>query len=122
MANNFKIDDDLDPAIDLESLAANTMRDRDLQVEVLKLFFGQSGELLESLSKVDNDQSWYQAAHALKGSSRSVGLLPLGHMAEQAETMVGPTNGLKRRAQYHDIVDEVERAREAVRVIFRIDV
>ncbi|TNE57792.1 MAG: hypothetical protein EP340_07465 [Alphaproteobacteria bacterium] len=121
MVDASNSDSDQPVAIDLEFLAANTMADEDLQREVLQLFFEQSVLFLEKLSRVDDDCSWYQAAHALKGSARSVGLLPLGKLAEQAELLVGPTNGLKRRAQYHEIVEEVARGRAAVREIFKLD-
>ncbi|TNE37471.1 MAG: hypothetical protein EP347_07775 [Alphaproteobacteria bacterium] len=122
MADISNTESDTLQAIDLEFLSANTMADEELQREVLHLFFQQSAVLLEGLSQLDDDRSWYQAAHALKGSARGVGLLPLGLLAEQAETLVGPTNGLKRRAHFHEIVEEVERARSAVREIFQLEI
>jgi HPt (histidine-containing phosphotransfer) domain-containing protein len=105
-------------ALDLQALSVNTAHDSDLQIEVLQLFFGQSEALLLALREAQDDRAWYEASHALKGGSRSVGLLPLGHLAEEAENMMGAINEMKRKAHCRQIENEVARGREAVALHF----
>ena len=101
-------------SFDGDALSRNTMGDADLQREVLQLFYQQVGEMLENLEGSKTDKVWYQSAHAIKGSARSVGLLRLGQLAEEAEGLKGCFDTSQARAHCGQMKDEVEQARLCV--------
>jgi HPt (histidine-containing phosphotransfer) domain-containing protein len=76
--------------VDLEHLARYTGGDRAIDSEVLKLFVGQTEQLIAKLrihlEKADL-KGWHDANHSLKGAARGVGAFGLADAAEAAERL-----------------------------------
>ncbi len=80
--------DDTFPLFDRDELNGNTLSDSALQRELFDLYFGQAPSLFNTLQLAiaSGDQtSWVEAAHALKGTARTLGLMKLGEVAADAE-------------------------------------
>lgn len=72
------------PIFDPAQLMAFTEGDRELMVEVLRLFISQEQDYLTPLKSGDERQ-WREATHRLKGAARSIGAVRLAHLASLAE-------------------------------------
>lgn len=70
--------------IDLVRLAANTLGNRDLEIQVLRLFVTQSTGALKKLSEETDTGVLHDLVHTLKGSARAVGA---GAVAERCEEL-----------------------------------
>lgn len=70
--------------IDLVHLARQTMGDRSVELEVLKVFARQARQCLVEFSNADRD-SMIATAHRLKGAAQAVGAFPLSRYAEEIE-------------------------------------
>lgn len=70
--------------IDLVHLARQTMGDRTVELEVLKIFARQARQCLAELSVADQDGK-IATAHRLKGAAQAVGAFPLSKFAEEIE-------------------------------------
>lgn len=89
----------LDAPIDLVQLAANTLGNRDLEVQVLYLFKSQSANTLERLEGESDTLIRLDLVHTLKGSARAVGAERVALMCESLENrmnsgMAAPIDGL----------------------------
>ncbi len=82
-----------DRPIDLVHLARMTFADRALEREVLQLFSGQAGLLLDRM-KTAPASAVPSLAHTLKGSARGIGAWRVAAAAEAAETACGRPEGL----------------------------
>ena len=71
--------------VDMTSLAANTLGNRGLQQEVLKLFLSQSDLLLARAEEAEDLKGCQEAVHTLKGSARGVGAHLVALACEAAE-------------------------------------
>ncbi|ALV28190.1 histidine kinase [Pannonibacter phragmitetus] len=71
--------------IDLAQLATNTLGNRELQQEVLKLFLARSKTLISELSAADDRQHQADLVHSLKGSARGIGALRLADVCDTVE-------------------------------------
>ncbi|MEO1329012.1 MAG: Hpt domain-containing protein [Pseudomonadota bacterium] len=74
----------LEPAI----LGENTMHDVSLQKELFDLYFGQTATYLAALSEsvtTRDRRAWSNAAHGLKGTARTLGLMRLAEATTIAE-------------------------------------
>lgn len=74
-----------DKPVDLVHLSSQTMGDRGLEIELLKLFIAQAPTCLEAWARASDMTGRKHAAHALKGASRAVGAFVLGDLAAEAE-------------------------------------
>ncbi|MGD0190285.1 MAG: Hpt domain-containing protein [Rhizomicrobium sp.] len=76
--------------VDLAHLAHYTGGDQALDAEILKLFVGQSEQLIAKLriqlEKADL-KGWHETNHSLKGAARGVGAFALADAAEAAERL-----------------------------------
>ena len=70
--------------VDLEHLARQTLDDKEVQREVLKMFVDQIAVALSSIEAL-GEKDRFALAHSLKGSARSVGAFALADCAEQIE-------------------------------------
>lgn len=70
--------------IDLDHLARQTMRDADLQREILGMFAQQIAEVREIMMTVRGAER-VRLLHTLKGSARSVGAFAIGDYAAALE-------------------------------------
>ena len=89
--------------IDLVHLAQQTMGDRALEQEVLRLFVQQASTVRDRIGAADSAER-LQLAHSLKGSARSVGAFALADCAEAIEAAPGDRATLKRLGR---LIDEV---------------
>lgn len=86
-------------ALDLVHLARQTLGDRELESEVLRLFATQSRMLLARLKSAEGEER-RQVAHTLKGSARAIGAWEI---AEAAATIEG--GGTQDEAQLASAID-----------------
>jgi HPt (histidine-containing phosphotransfer) domain-containing protein len=76
--------------VDLDHLARYTGGDRALNAEVLQLFVGQAGQLMDQLQSVLDSRdvkSWRHITHSIKGAARGIGAFALADMAAEAEPL-----------------------------------
>lgn len=87
--------------LDREILAENTMRDASLQKELFDLYFGQSASWMDSLRAGLAEgacRPWRDAAHSLKGTARTLGLMRLAAACAAAEASA-PSASLLRAVE-----------------------
>ena len=75
----------IEAPIDLVQLAASTLGNHDLELEVLHLFKIQSEATLSRLNAERDGQQRMELVHTLKGSARSVGAARVAEACEQME-------------------------------------
>ena len=74
--------------VDLSHLARYTGGDKTLNTEILRLFNGQVGDMVEQLLSVlqqRDARKWREVTHTLKGAARGVGAFAMGDAAAAAE-------------------------------------
>jgi HPt (histidine-containing phosphotransfer) domain-containing protein len=74
-----------DRPVDLVHLARQTLGNKDLEAEVLDLYQRQSVLLLSRIEGADDERTWREAAHALKGSSQGIGAVRVARCAAAVE-------------------------------------
>ena len=90
-----------DAPVDLVHLARYTGGDRTLNVEILRLFNGQLGDMVGQLLTVMHQRDarkWREITHTIKGAARGVGAFAMGDAAATAEP-VDPTTSPDRAVQ-----------------------
>lgn len=79
---------EIDPAVlDIAQLRTFTAGDAVLEREIADLFAATGAEYLQAMAAASDIRIWQEAAHALKGSARSVGAARLAALAADAEGM-----------------------------------
>ncbi len=71
--------------VDLVHLSRLTMGDRDLELEVLKMFLAQIPNYIEMIKSAKTEQEIYVASHTIKGAASNVGAFKLAELARNAE-------------------------------------
>lgn len=71
--------------IDLVHLAKQSLGDRGLEAEILKLFSSQSHLYFDRLANSKTDDQRKMAAHTILGSARGIGAWHVAHEAEKVE-------------------------------------
>ena len=101
-------------AIDFNHLDSYTAGDQDLIREVLRLFDGQVGQLVETLASSSDAKAWKETAHGIKGAARGIGAWQVAEVAADAEK-IDFSNGASRtatlqrlRAAFADVAAEIE--------------
>ena len=69
-------------------LAVYTLGDGGLEREVMDLFLGQIGSLLQALHDAHDPKAWHSAAHTLRGSAATVGADAIAEAAREAERLI----------------------------------
>jgi HPt (histidine-containing phosphotransfer) domain-containing protein len=82
--------------IDLSHLHRQTMGDRHLQREVLKMFMRYSREQIERLKTAQSIEARREAAHSLVGSAKGIGAFTIASIAAEIEGAKGPVDGRLR--------------------------
>lgn len=77
--------DGMNKPIDLVHLSNLTMGDRELQLDVLKMFLAQIPNYLDMIKQSDTQEEIYRTAHTIKGAASSVGAFNLANLAKKAE-------------------------------------
>lgn len=72
--------------IDLVHLAKQTLGDRSLETEVLRLFMTQADVYMQRVELANDDDARFAAAHTIKGSARNIGAWMVADAAEHVET------------------------------------
>ena len=80
-------------AVDLNHLHRQTMGDRHLQRQVLRMFLRHAQELIERLKAAQSIEARREAAHSLVGSSKGIGAFALATIAAEIEAARGPVDG-----------------------------
>lgn len=98
--------------IDLEHLERYICGDAGLRAEVLAIFDEQAAMLIGQLDPCQDDTSWYDGLHALKGASRGVGAWAVGDLCEQGEALVAgaPEKVSKRRVLLAELAENLNAA------------
>jgi HPt (histidine-containing phosphotransfer) domain-containing protein len=102
-----------DAPVDLAHLARYTGGDRTLNVEILRLFNGQLGDMVGQLLTVlqqRDARKWREITHTIKGAARGVGAFAMGDAAAIAEP-VDPTTSPDRAVQ---VIEALRVERDAV--------
>lgn len=108
--------------IDFDHLEKYVAGDNELRDEILEIFSGQVGVLLDQFDVFQTDEAWKDTAHTLKGASRGVGAWTLGQICEDAEKLTGAAPGKREaratllvslRVMAADAIDEAKRFRLA---------
>ncbi len=104
------------PPIDLVALATSTLGNRDLELEVLRMFKAQSQSMMSRIGGEMPPKMRKDLVHTLKGSARAVGALQValvceGLEAELAENREPPLISLEKavgdaNAYIDDILEE----------------
>lgn len=79
--------------IDLNHLHRQTMGDRHLQREVLKIFLRHSAEQVGRLKTAESVVDRREAAHSLAGSAKGIGAFAIATIASEIENAKGPVVG-----------------------------
>jgi HPt (histidine-containing phosphotransfer) domain-containing protein len=79
--------------IDLNHLHRQTMGDRHLQREVLKIFLRHSAEQIERLKTAESVAERRETAHSLVGSAKGIGAFSIAYIAGEIEGARGPVVG-----------------------------
>ncbi|MCC0029468.1 MAG: Hpt domain-containing protein [Brucellaceae bacterium] len=98
--------------VDLAHLGAQTMDDRDLQSEVLKLFIHSAEMFVVQLDSADGKRL-RSLAHKLKGSARAIGAFALADKAAELEERSDDAAVLKA------VRDEIVRVEDFIASILR---
>jgi hypothetical protein len=88
-----KLDASRKPAIDLDHLQRQTLGNRELQREVLKLFLRQSSMYMARMKAAETLVERREAAHSLIGSARGIGAFSVAYIASEIELARGPVTG-----------------------------
>lgn len=93
------------PPIDLVRLATNTLGNRELELQILRLFSGQSTAALARLAGEPDQAMRQDIIHTLKGSALAVGADAVASCCERLE--VDPGSGTAAGlADLHDVVGQ----------------
>jgi len=79
--------------IDLNHLHRQTMGDRPLQREVLKLFLRHAAEQIARLKTAPSIEERRETAHSLVGSAKGIGAFAIAAIAGEIEATRGPVVG-----------------------------
>jgi len=93
-------------AIDFAHLERQTMGDRALEQEVLRLFLDQARSTMEQLAAADRKER-LRLAHSLKGSARGVGAFPIATCMADLEKTPEDSSVLRRLRRLIDEADEL---------------
>lgn len=93
-------------AIDFSHLERQTMGDRALEQEVLRLFLDQARTTIEQFAAADRKER-LRLAHGLKGSARGVGAFPIANCMVELEKMPDDAALLRRLRRLVDEADEL---------------
>lgn len=96
--------------IDLVQLAANTLGNRDLEIQVLHLFRSQSASTLDRLAAETDMAVRKDLVHTLKGSARAVGAQRIAAVCERLEEAMhaGEAGEAPDLARLTEAVDEAD--------------
>lgn len=100
--------------IDEEALARNTFDDIALRDEVLRLFVGQSTELVGRLMAAETAADWKAQAHKLKGSALGVGAVRVAALAAEVEKTAFPAEAAARAAGVALLAEAVRATQEKI--------
>lgn len=92
--------------IDLVHLARQTLGDRALEAEILRLFVAQTANVLARLRSAEDVRQRGDLAHTLKGSARAVGAWRVAVEAETCEAAADGAGWVPALARLEDSVDE----------------
>ncbi len=70
--------------VDLVHLSAQTMGDRALEADVLRIFLSQAPVWMGTLTRTGGNEARREAAHTLKGSARAIGAFRLADLATRS--------------------------------------
>ncbi len=71
--------------IDLVHLSRLTMGDKELELDVLKMFLAQIPNYIDMIKSAETSDQIYIASHTIKGAASNVGAFNLSDMARNAE-------------------------------------
>jgi HPt (histidine-containing phosphotransfer) domain-containing protein len=110
----------MDAVLDVSQLETMTGGDAALAVEALGIFRSQVETWGRLLDPAATAVQWADAAHAIKGAARSVGLMTLGDACAAAETLgrSGAASPAKAAVAISEIKD---RLGEAIEVIAHVE-
>ncbi|HZT48492.1 MAG TPA: Hpt domain-containing protein [Hyphomicrobiaceae bacterium] len=107
--------------IDRAYLERFTLRNAELEREVLELFADQAPLYLERLRAADAARAWRDAAHTIKGAAAAIGAWRVARFAEMAELVDVEADLARREGHREEAIAAVAAAiDEACRFVARI--
>ena len=100
------------------------MDDEDFYIELLKTFANSAPEKREAITAFYSEENWkdYQVqVHALKSSSRTIGLDTLSDMALDQENAAGENDEKTIFSGYGDMMSEYDESVRKIKSILNID-
>lgn len=97
--------------VDLAHLAKYTGGDPALNAEILRLFAGQTGDLVQQLKEVIDQgdaKTWKQITHTIKGAARGIGAFELADFAAAAEPLDPRADTAKAHAALHELSNRAQ--------------
>jgi HPt (histidine-containing phosphotransfer) domain-containing protein len=104
------------PAIDLVHLSRQTLGDRALETELLRLFDRQASQIMERLRSCASDdrKALGDLAHSIKGSARAIGAVDVAAAAQAYEDTLRLDSSQSREAALARLGERIAVAREAI--------
>jgi HPt (histidine-containing phosphotransfer) domain-containing protein len=104
------------PAIDLVHLSRQTLGDRALETELLRLFDRQASQIMERLHACASGdrKALGDLAHTIKGSARAIGAIDVAAAAQACEDTLRPGSPLATDAALARLDERIAAAREAI--------
>ncbi|SRR5579885_587151 len=99
------------PPVDLAHLARYTGGDAGLNAEVLRLFCGQSEQLIGRLKttvEAGDARSWREITHSLKGAARGIGAFELADFAAAIEPLDPMSDRDGAHAALHELSNRAQ--------------
>ena len=99
------------PPVDLAHLARYTGGDSALNAEILRLFSGQSEQLIGRLKltlESGDGRRWREIAHSLKGAARGIGAFDLADFAAAIEPIDPAADKAKAHAALHELSNRAQ--------------
>jgi HPt (histidine-containing phosphotransfer) domain-containing protein len=88
-----KLDGSRRAPVDLDHLARQTLGNRDLQREVLRMFVSQCALQIDALKTSETLEERRHAAHTLVGAARGIGAFSVAYIASEIELSHAPVAG-----------------------------
>lgn len=106
-----------DRPVDLVHLSRHTLGNRELEREILRLFYKQSGIYLERMRHAKSTDEWRDAVHTIKGSARGIGAWGVVGIAEKMEKVAAARLKKQRARMIEEFASKLADANAFIDVV-----
>jgi len=104
----------IDRPVDLVHLSRQTLGNRELEREILRLFHRQSGIYLERMRHAKSADEWRDAVHTIKGSARGIGAWGVVDVAEKVEKVAAARLKKQRDSMIAEFAGKLDDANDFI--------